>query len=169
MHRRPSYQVRTIAIGPTLTPTSDYPVAFQPLPTTSTRISSPECKWHMPTSGSLCSSPPLKPTTASHHRDALIHEPLAHTEVAVHPGLHLLALAEGGGFDTGWSVVLEISPRRGLMRNGERERMGGETTYVRPVLLLTPARKAEMRTASKAMCVRRPSYCICSAPGTIRA
>lgn len=34
---------------------------------------------------------------------------------------------------------------------------GGRRTYVRPVLLLIPARKAEMRTASKAICVRRPS------------
>lgn len=32
-------------------------------------------------------------------------------------------------------------------------------TYVRPVLRLTPARKAETRTASKAKWVRRPSWC----------
>jgi hypothetical protein len=31
-------------------------------------------------------------------------------------------------------------------------------TYVRPVLRLTPARKAETRTASKAKWVRRPSW-----------
>jgi hypothetical protein len=31
-------------------------------------------------------------------------------------------------------------------------------SYVRPVLRLTPARKAETRTASKAKWVRRPSW-----------
>jgi hypothetical protein len=37
---------------------------------------------------------------------------------------------------------------------------GGDAqeTYVRPVLRLTPARKAETRTASKAKWVRRPSW-----------
>jgi hypothetical protein len=33
-------------------------------------------------------------------------------------------------------------------------------TYVRPVLRLTPARKAETRTASKAKWVRRPSWVV---------
>lgn len=36
-----------------------------------------------------------------------------------------------------------------------------EKTYVRPVLRLTPARKAETRTASKAKWVRRPSWVWC--------
>jgi hypothetical protein len=33
-------------------------------------------------------------------------------------------------------------------------------SYVRPVLRLTPARKAETRTASKAKWVRRPSWAV---------
>ena len=39
--------------------------------------------------------------------------------------------------------------------------IGGCWTYVRPVLRLTPARKAETRTASKAKWVRRPSWVWC--------
>jgi hypothetical protein len=36
----------------------------------------------------------------------------------------------------------------------------GWKAYVRPVLRLTPARKAETRTASKAKWVRRPSWVV---------
>jgi hypothetical protein len=36
--------------------------------------------------------------------------------------------------------------------------LGKKKTYVRPVLRLTPARKADTRTASKAKWVRRPSW-----------
>ena len=49
------------------------------------------------------SSSSLEPTAASHHGYRLIHNPFADPEISVNPGLYLFALADGGGFDTGWS------------------------------------------------------------------
>jgi hypothetical protein len=49
------------------------------------------------------SSSSLKPTAASHNGHRLIHNPFADPKISVNPGLYLFALADGGGFDTGWS------------------------------------------------------------------
>jgi hypothetical protein len=52
----------------------------------------------------------------------------------------------------GWKRFV-AGKRREMRRFIQKDR-----TYVRPVLRLTPARKAETRTASKAKWVRRPSW-----------
>ena len=70
------------------------------VPPEAMRLSCPHPPDSINTPFSVTSSPPLEPRARAHDRDALVHDPLAHAQVAMDPFLQLLAFRDFLGLQT---------------------------------------------------------------------
>ncbi len=104
---------------------------------------------------SFHSSLPFEPSTRPQYRHTLIHHPFSHTQIAIDPFLHLLALGYLIVFEAGAEIPIlgdslatktlmeERFQRSRATHSGLPNDLDWGTAYVRPVERLTPARKAE--------------------------